>query len=68
MNILITWGPTASGAVPQKPDSRQSDGLRELVTALDVLLSPLRARTNVPVAYSGQVATAPSAAPSAPAP
>ena len=68
MNILITWGPTTSGTVPQKPDSRQSDGLRELVTALDMLLSPLRARTNVPVAYSGQVATAPSAAPSAPAP
>jgi hypothetical protein len=66
MNILITWGPTVSGAVPQKPDSRQSDGLRQLVTALDLLLSPLKARTNVPVAYSGQVATAPSPAASAP--
>lgn len=68
MNILVTWGPSASGAAPQKPDSRQSDGLRELVTALDLLLSPLRARTNVPVAHSGQLASAPSPAPSAAAP
>ncbi len=67
MNILITWGPTVSGAKPGKPDSRQSDGLRDLVSALDPLLSPLRARANVPVAISGQVATAPSPEASAPA-
>jgi hypothetical protein len=59
-NILITWGPTVSGAKPDKPEGRQSDGLRELVAALDVLLSPLRARTNVPVAITGQTAVAPS--------
>jgi hypothetical protein len=61
MNILITWGPAVSGAKPSKPEGRQSDGLRELVAALDPLLSPLRARANVPVAITGQVATAPSA-------
>jgi hypothetical protein len=66
MNILITWGPTASGAKPGKPDSRQSDGLRALVSALDPLLSPLRARASVPVAIAGQVATAPSPEASAP--
>ena len=66
MNILITWGPTVSGAKPGKPDSRQSDGLRALVSALDPLLSPLRARANVPLAISGQVATAPSPEASAP--
>lgn len=60
MNILIKWGPAVSGAKPGKPDGRQSDGLRDLVAALDPLLSPLRARTSVPVAISGQVATAPS--------
>jgi hypothetical protein len=67
MNILITWGPTVSGAKPGKPDGRQSDGLRELVSALDPLLSPLRARAIVPVAIAGQVATAPSPEASAPA-
>jgi hypothetical protein len=66
MNILITWGPAVSGAAPGKPDSRQSDGLRALVSALDPLLSPLRARAIVPVAIAGQVATAPSPEPSAP--
>lgn len=66
MNILITWGPTVTGAKPAKPDSRQSEGLRELVSALDPLLSPLRARAIVPVAISGQVATAPSPEASAP--
>ncbi len=66
MNILVTWGPTVSGAKPGKPDSRQSDGLRALVSALDPLLSPLRARANVPVAIAGQVATAPSPEASAP--
>jgi hypothetical protein len=66
MNILITWGPAVSGAAPGKPDSRQSDGLRALVSALDPLLSPLRARAIVPVAIAGQVATATSPEPSTP--
>jgi len=60
-NILIVWGPTISGAAPTKPDARQSDGLKELVAALDVLLSPLKARTNVPVTVSAPSASAPGA-------
>jgi len=68
LNILIVWGPTISGAAPSKPDARQSDGLKELVAALDVLLSPLKARTNVPITISVPVASAPVAsAPSSPA-
>jgi hypothetical protein len=68
LNILIVWGPTISGATPTKPDARQSDGLKELVAALDVLLSPLKARTNVPITVSAPSASAPVAsAPSSPA-
>ena len=52
-----------SGKMPHKPDPRQSDALHELVAALDVLLSLLKARTNVPVKLS-----APAAAPSPAAP
>jgi hypothetical protein len=48
-NILVTWGPTNSGKMPHKPDARQSEALHELVAALDILLSPLATRTNVPV-------------------
>jgi hypothetical protein len=65
LNILITWGPTKSGAMPGKPDERQADGLGHLVTAADVLLSPLKTRTNVPVKVSGPIAAAPSPAPGA---
>jgi hypothetical protein len=68
LNILITWGPSKSGAVPGKPDERQAAGLGDLVTAADVLLSPLKTRTTVPVKVSGPIAAAPSAAASPAAP
>jgi hypothetical protein len=61
-NILITWGPTQSGKMPRKPDARQSDALHALVEALDVLLSPLKARTVVPVRVTAPVADAASPA------
>ncbi|MGH2473743.1 MAG: hypothetical protein ACRDIL_00640 [Candidatus Limnocylindrales bacterium] len=67
-NILVTWGPAVSGAKPGRPDARQADGLKELVAALDVLLSPLRARTNVAVSISTPVATAPTAPVASPEP
>lgn len=63
-NILITWGPAQSGKAPRKPDARQSDALHDLVEALDVLLSPLKARTVVPVKVTAPVADAASPAPS----
>ncbi len=61
-NILIEWGPQ-TGEHPATPDERQLTGLKDLVTALDRLLSPLRARTVVRVDVPG-VVLAPSAAPS----
>ena len=64
VNILITWGPASSGRMPHKPDPRQSDALEDLVAALDVLLSPLKTRTNVPVTVSVPAAVAASPAPS----
>jgi hypothetical protein len=63
-NILVTWGPMASGKKPGKLDPRQSDALHDLVAALDILLAPLKARTNVPVTFSAPVADVPSPAPS----
>jgi hypothetical protein len=48
MNILIEWGPT-TGAEPKRPAGPQVEGLRQLADALDRLLSPLRARSVVPV-------------------
>ena len=63
-NILITWGPLASGKKQRELDPRQSDALHDLVAALDVLLSPLKARTTVPVTFSAPIADAPSPAPS----
>ncbi len=67
-NILVTWGPRISGVKPGPPDDRQSVGLDKLVGALDVLLSPLRARANVPVAVSPTVAAAPASPAPSPAP
>jgi hypothetical protein len=61
-NILVKWGPWASGAKPATPDDRQAAALHALVNAMDRLLSPLRTRTVVPV----EVASA--AAPSSPGP
>lgn len=51
-NILVLWGPQ-TGAHPAKPDARQSEGLADLVSAMDRLLSPLRARTVVAVTIPG---------------
>ena len=60
-NILITWGPMNAAAKPRVPDAHQIDGLRDLVKALDVMLSPLKARTVVPVSFTAAVTS--SAAP-----
>jgi hypothetical protein len=65
MNILITWGPMRSGHTPSKLDGRQVQALTDLVSAADVLLSPLRTRSSVPVkvtAAKPDKSTAPSAA------
>ena len=68
-NILITWGPAVSGKMPSKPDTRQSGALEDLVAAVDVLLAPLQARTNVPVKVTEPaVSASPQASPSAAAP
>jgi hypothetical protein len=48
MNILIEWGPT-TGAKPKEPAGPQVDGLRELASTLDLLISPLRAKSVVAV-------------------
>jgi hypothetical protein len=62
-NILVTWGPQ-TGEQPASPDARQLDGLADLVTALDRLLRPIRARTVVKLSVPG-VVLAPGATPSA---
>jgi hypothetical protein len=56
-NILVSWGPSEIDSKPPTPDGRKAAALEALVEALDRLLSPLRARTVVPV----QVASAPAA-------
>lgn len=60
LNILIEWGPT-SGGEPPVPAGPQLEGLRDLAATLDVLLSPLRARSVVTVTRS---AAEPSVGPS----
>jgi len=55
-NILVQWGPQ-TGDHPATPNERQLTGLKDLVTALDRLLSPLRARTIVRVDVPGVVLT-----------
>lgn len=71
-NILVSWGPSEIGSKPPTPDGRKAAALEALVRALDRLLSPLRARTIVPVqvaAASEAAEPGPSAAPKAtPAP
>ncbi|HSL76904.1 MAG TPA: hypothetical protein VK867_08165 [Candidatus Limnocylindrales bacterium] len=67
MNILITWGPTRSGHAPGKLNGRQVEALTDLVSAADVLLSPLRTRSSVPVrvtAAKPDASAAPSPSPS----
>jgi len=60
LNILIEWGPT-TGSEPPAPSGPQVQGLRDMAATLDVLLSPLRARSVVTV--PGVIA--PSGGPSA---
>jgi hypothetical protein len=63
LNILVEWGPTSVG-LPKTPDATQLAGASALRIALDTLLSPVIARTVVPV-----VGSTPTPGPSAsPAP
>lgn len=63
-NILVTWGPQ-TGEEPVKPDARQTEGLEDLVAALDRLLKPLRVRSIVPIQVPGVVlGPTPAASPS----
>jgi hypothetical protein len=63
VNILITWGPARSGHAPTKPNARQTDALTHLVAAADVLLSPLKTRTNVPVDVAAVASPGPAESP-----
>lgn len=71
-NILVRWGPWGTGTKPAVPVDQKAADLQALVTALDVLISPLRTRTIVPVQVAAVVPTTtpgPSPAPKAtPAP
>ena len=67
-NILIIWGPVNAGRVPTKPDDRQREGFQALVSALEPLLSPIKAKSSVSVHIEAPLVDAtpiPSAAPSA---
>jgi hypothetical protein len=48
LNILIEWGPT-NGGRPKKPEAGALSSVASLLNVIDPLLSPLRARTIVPV-------------------
>ena len=48
LNILIEWGPTRGGR-PKKLEGRSLVSVGSLVQVIDPLLSPLKARTIVPV-------------------
>ena len=68
-NILVIWGPVNAGRAPSKPDARQQEGLQQLVTALEVLLSPIKAKSVVAVTIANPLVeatatAAPSTAPS----
>jgi hypothetical protein len=60
-NILVIWGPMNSGKAPIRLDERQQAGLQPLVSALDVLLSPLWTRTSDPVTVSETAPPPPAA-------
>jgi hypothetical protein len=65
LNILIEWGPT-TGAGQRKPDDRQLAAAEALHDALDPLVSPVAARTIVPIpGVSATPEPAPTAAPTA---
>ena len=62
MNILITWGPMRSGHKPGKLNGRQVEALTNLVSAADLLLSPLRTRSSIPVKVTAAKPAASAAA------
>jgi hypothetical protein len=64
VNILITWGPARSGHSPAKLNARQTDALSDLVSVADLLLSPLRTHTSVPVKTTAAPSASPEASPS----
>ena len=67
LNILVEWGPT-TGAEPPTLDPTRMDGLRDMASTLDALLSPLRAHAVVAVPGAGAAASAsadPAASPEA---
>lgn len=64
INILITWGPAKAGTKPGALSEGQVDALVELVDAADLLLSPLKTRTSVPVELAAPPGPAASTAPS----
>ena len=64
VNILITWGPARSGHSPAKLNARQTDALSDLVSVADLLLSPLRTHTSVPVRITAAPSASPEASPS----
>ena len=57
-NILIAWGPRLTGVKPPVPDERQQAALGALVAAMERLLSPLRARSVVPVTVAAAASPA----------
>lgn len=63
MNILVIWGPARTNKKPKAADARRAEAGQDLVDVLYPLLSPLRARTNVPLVLSATAAAA-STAPS----
>ena len=68
VNILVRWGPWERDSKPPRPDERQAAALEALVAALDRMLSPLQARSNVPVqtvSVPVAIEDGPSAAPEA---
>lgn len=65
LNILVEWGPAGDGQ-PKEPVGAQVTGLRDLAARLDLLLSPLRARSVVDV--PGLTASATTAASASPEP
>ena len=61
LNILVEWGPT-TGAEPPTLDPTRMDGLRDMASTLDALLSPLRAHAVVTVPNASRAASTEPAA------
>lgn len=54
LNILVEWGPITTGVRPSKPEGRELAALTSLIEILNPLLSPLKARTIVPIKITDQ--------------